>query len=115
MAQLNGYVTAVNPDTGMTEILDPTVDLPSWANAKSIPNPAAWTEQAAEASADPAEDATDPAYPKGDPSDAWKLDELKAYAAARGLGADLQDATRKSHVLDAIKVADESDEGNPPA
>lgn len=97
---LSGYVAAVNPDTGMTEILDPAAPLPAWANYETIPNPAAWADGVAVAAAGQA-------HPEGEPSEAWKLDELKAYAKAQGLAADLQEATRKAAILDALKSDDE--------
>ncbi len=106
---LSGYVAAVNPDTGMTEILDPTAPLPAWANSETIPNPAAWVDGVAR---EPESVTAGPAHPEGEPSEAWKLDELKAYAKAQGLAPELQDATRKAAILDALKSDDDEGKGS---
>lgn len=43
-----------------------------------------------------------PAYPDGEPSDEWKLDQLKAFAASKGL--DATDLRSKADVLALINV-----------
>lgn len=50
-----------------------------------------------------------PAFPEGDPTDAWKVDQLKAYAAAHGI--DLGAASKKDEIVAAIAAAKQA----PPA
>ena len=44
--------------------------------------------------------------PEGDPSESWKVDQLKAYAADKGI--DLGDATKKADIL-AVLTAEQPD------
>ncbi|ERG63533.1 hypothetical protein L332_03585 [Agrococcus pavilionensis RW1] len=62
-------------------------------------NPAEPEAKAVEAAADG--ESRD--FPEGEPSEEWKVDELKAYAAAREV--DLGGATKKADMLAAIEAA----------
>ena len=44
-----------------------------------------------------------PQLPEGDPSEAWKVDELKAFAEQRNI--DLGEATKKADILAVILAA----------
>jgi hypothetical protein len=48
-------------------------------------------------------DETSDATPDGEPSDAWKVDDLKTYAGEHDV--DLGDATKKADILAAIVAA----------
>lgn len=77
----------------------PAGQKPSDEVAEQITNPKAWGKSAKDEPA-AAE------FPEGDPSEDWKVDELKAYAASKKI--DLGDASRKADIVSAIlgKAAD---------
>lgn len=50
-----------------------------------------------------AEDTDEQPFPEGDPAESWKVDQLKAFAAADGI--DLGDAKNKADILAAIAAA----------
>jgi len=56
--------------------------------AEQISNPKAWGDTASEDAA---------AFPEGDPSDSWKVDELKAYAESKSV--DVSEGKNKSEIL----------------
>lgn len=51
----------------------------------------------------PAKAEAGPAFPEGEPSEDWKGDQIKAYAAAYGI--DLAGATNKKAMVEAIVAA----------
>lgn len=55
-----------------------------------------------------AEVAVEAAFPEGDPSETWKVDELKAYAESKSI--DLGDASKKADILAAIAAVPKSNE-----
>lgn len=67
---------------------------PSDEVAKRITNPKAWGKSAKDDEPAAAE------FPEGDPSEDWKVDELKAYAASKEI--DLGDASKKADLVSAI-------------
>lgn len=95
MSELRATVH-VYDDDGQSHIFGPGDKVPAWA-AKKITNPAVWAEPAAET------ETADQMVPEGDPSDAWTVAQLKAYAAANGVGVG--EATKKADILAAIAAA----------
>jgi hypothetical protein len=77
---------------------------PGDAVPESVTNPKAWggdPSDQPEPKADPK-----PSFPEGDPSDAWKVDELKAYAESNSIDlGDAKDASTKAPILEAIAKA----------
>lgn len=57
-----------------------------------------------------AEEAPTPAEQDSTPNPAWKVEQLKAYAAERGI--DLGDATKKADIL-TVLLAEEDDNADP--
>ena len=49
-------------------------------------------------------------FPDGDPSDDWKVDELRAWADAHDV--DLDDAKKKADILAAIELAKDARSAN---
>ncbi|MFJ1461832.1 hypothetical protein [Nocardia sp. N2S4-5] len=81
----------VSGDDGAVHIFTPADAVPTWA-VKKITNPAAWAEEPEDDSAPPA----------GDPSEAWTVAELKAWAADPEHPVDLGEATKKADILAVI-------------
>ena len=128
---LAGQVAVQNPETGEFVTLAKGEELPGWAeklvtNPKAfeggaraeytvespyipVPDPATVTaplpKVLTEDPGEPAASEGEPgaAYPDGEPSETWKFDELKAYAADNAI--DLGGATVKSDILAAIQSA----------
>ena len=50
------------------------------------------------------------AFPDGDPSDDWKVDELRAWADAHDV--DLDDAKKKADIIAAIELAKDARSAN---
>ncbi|NEW40785.1 hypothetical protein GV794_01945 [Nocardia cyriacigeorgica] len=88
--KLAGYVHVHDPD-GVSHVFGPDDDVPAEL-AKLITNPAAWA----------APEPTD--VPDDEPSDAWTVADLRAYADLHGI--DLGEATKKADILAAIKGDD---------
>lgn len=114
---LAGQVAVQNPETGEFVTLAKGDELPGWAE-KLVTNPKAFeggapAEYTVESPYIPVPDpatVTAPlegepgaAYPDGEPSETWKVDELKAYAADNAV--DLGGATVKAEILAAIQSA----------
>lgn len=98
--RLSGYVLAHSPK-GESVLLGPDDKLPDWA-ATSITNDKAWAERPDTSK----EKDEKPPFPEGDPSDSWKVDELKAYAESKSIDlGDAKDATTKAPILEAIEKA----------
>jgi len=90
MARLATYVHVHDKD-GVAHVFGPDDEVPTWA-ARAITNPAAWAEAPA---GEP-----EPAYPAGEPSEAWKVPQLTAYARDKGI--DLGEARKKDEILALI-------------
>ena len=98
------YTVFVPREDGSTAKFGPGDEVPEWAR-KLITNPIAWEDEAEEGEADEG-DGGALSFPEGSPDESWKVDELKAYAAERGI--DLADATKKADILAAIELAGEA-------
>lgn len=88
--RLTGYVH-VRDDAGDAKAFGPDDTVPAWAE-KQITNPKAWEGEG--------DDESDEEIPEGDPSEDWKVDQLKAYAEREGV--DLGGATKKADILTAV-------------
>ncbi|WP_418346174.1 hypothetical protein [Rhodococcus pyridinivorans] len=98
MARLVTHVH-VHDKNGTSHVFGPNDEVPKWALAQ-ITNPKAWADQ-------PEPEDVGPAYPEGDPSEAWKVPALIAYAHDKDI--DLGDAKRKDDILKII--LEEHDDG----
>lgn len=99
MARKLATYVHVHGEDGRSHAFGPADDVPAWA-VKKITNPAAWAEEPEDDSAPPA----------GDPSEAWTVAELKAWAADPAHPVDLGEATKKADILAALAAFTESRE-----
>ncbi|WP_280201260.1 hypothetical protein [Nocardia cyriacigeorgica] len=89
--KLAGYVH-VHDSEGVSHVFGPEDDVPAEL-AKLITNPAAWQIDQVEESESVGQD-------EDDPSEAWTVADLRAYAELHDI--DLGDATKKADILAAI-------------
>lgn len=106
MSRLATHVHVAD-ESGTVHVFGPADEVPGWA-ARAITNPAAWAER-------PVADAVhtsagDRAWPEGDPSEDWKLPELHAYVADKGI--ELGEARKKADILELIASAAAGDASN---